>query len=152
MTDSPSDLLDRIVEPFDGEPDEWADVMKRAEANHRWRFPRALVLAATLLVIGLAIAAPFGLAGKVIGLFREGGKPVPVASLSPSDRSALILSMCSQVRLVTPTGRAPEKRCADANPRIEEIANDGTRLYWKATFSNGTKCLASGPVRGYREN
>ena len=105
-----------------------------------------------MLVVGLAVAAPFGLAGRVIGLFREGGKPVPVSSLSPSDRSALILSMCSKVELVTPAGKAPEKRCADPNPQIEEIANNGTRLYWKATFSNGTECLASGPVRGYREN
>ena len=153
MTDSPRDLLDPIVESFDGESDDWADVLKRAEAPRPWRrrFPRALVLAAALLVVGLAIAAPFGLAGKVIGLFREGGKPVPVASLSESDRSALILSMCSQVRLVTPAGKAPEERCADGDPRIEEIANNGTRLYWRATFPNGLECLASGRVRGYRE-
>jgi hypothetical protein len=154
MSDSPKNLLDRLVEPFHGEPDDWADVLKRAEAPGRRgrRFPRALVLAAALLVIGLAVAAPFGLAGKVIGLFREGGKPVPVASLSESDRSALILTMCSRVDLVTPAGKAPEKRCADPNPRIEEIANNGTRRYWKVTFANGTECLASGRVRGYREN
>ena len=118
--------------------------MKRAAATRR-QFPRMMVLAAALLVVGLAIAAPFGLAGKVIGLFREGGNPVPVASLSPSDRSALILSMCSQVKLVTPAGKAPEERCADPNPRIEEIANNGRRLYWKATFSNGTYVSPPGP-------
>jgi hypothetical protein len=154
MTDSPRDLLDRVVEPFDDEPDDWADVMERAKAPspRRRRFPRALVLAAALLVLALALAAPFGLAGLVIGLFRDGGKPVPVSSLSRSDRSALILSMCSRVDLVTPTGKAPEKRCADGDPKIEEIANNGTRLYWKATFPTGLECLASGTVRGYREN
>lgn len=153
MTDPPRDFLDRIVEPFDGEPDDWADVLERAKAPRarRRRFPRALVLAAAVLVVALGLAAPFGLAGRVIGLFRDGGKRVPVSSLSPSDRSALILTMCSRVDLVTPAGKAPEKRCADGKPRIEEIANNGTRLYWKATFPNGLECLASGTVRGYRE-
>ena len=153
MTDSPRDVLDRIVEPFDAEPDDWADVLKRAQAPLAWRqrFPRALILTVALVVLALAAAAPFGLAGLVIGLFKNQGKPVPVASLSRSDRDALIFSMCSQVRLVTPAGKAPEKRCGDGEPRIVEIANNGTRLYWKATFPNGMECLASGSVRGYRE-
>jgi hypothetical protein len=154
MTDSPRDVLERLVEPFDDEPDDWAGVLERAEARRalRRRFPRALVLAVALLALALALAAPFGLAGRVIGLFKEGGKPVPVASLSPADRGALILSMCSQVELVTPAGKAPQKRCPDSDPEITEIANNGTRLYWKVVFANGTECLASGTVRGYREH
>lgn len=153
MTDSARDFLNRIIEPFDGEPDDWPDVMKRAEAPRarRRRFPRALVLALAMLAVGLALAAPFGLAGRVIGLFRDEGKPVSVASLSRSDRSALILTMCSRVELVTPAGKAPEKLCADRDPQITEIANNGTRLYWKVVFPNGFRCLASGTVRGYRE-
>jgi hypothetical protein len=154
MTDSPRDVFERLVEPFDDDPDDWTGVLERAEARRALsrRFPQALVLAVALLALALALAVPFGLAGRVIGLFKEGGKPVPVASLSPADRDALILSMCSQVELVTPAGKAPQRRCPDSDPEITEIANNGTRLYWKVVFPNGTECLASGTVRGYREN
>ena len=129
------DLLDPLVEPFDDEPGDWDDVVERAG---RRRLPRKLALAAALAVLALALAVPFGLAGRVIGLFRDEGKPIPVASLSPFDRSVLVLSMCSHVQLVTPRGHAPEKRCADGPPTITEIANNGTRRYWKAVFPNGS--------------
>jgi hypothetical protein len=142
------DLLDPLVEPFDDEPGDWADVVARA--GHR-RVPRKLLLAAMVALLALALAVPFGLAGRVIGLFKDEGKPVPLASLSPSDRGTLVLSMCSRVQLVARPGHAPEKRCADGPPRITEIANNGTRRYWKAVFPNGSQCLASGRVRGYRE-
>lgn len=150
MSDPIRGLLDRLVRPFDSESEEWADVLQRAEIQRR-RFPRALVLAAALLVLALGLAAPFGLAGRVIGLFRDEGKPVAVASLSRSDRSTLILTMCSHVELVTHPGKPPEKRCADGEPQITEIANNGKRRYWKVVFPNGIRCLASGRVRGYRE-
>ncbi len=142
------DLLDPLVEPFDEEPGNWPDVVARAG---RRRVPRKLVLAAALVVLALALAVPLGLAGHVIGLFRDEGKPVPIASLSTSDRNLLIQMMCSHVELVTPPGQAPEKRCADGKPTITEVANDGTRRYWKIAYPNGNQCLASGRARGYRE-
>ena len=146
MKDSPRDVLDRIVEPFDEELDNWADVLKRAQAPRprRLRLPRALTLTVAVVALALAAAAPFGLAGLVIGLFKDQGKPVPVASLSRSDREALILSMCSRVDLVTPAGKPPEKRCADGPPRIVEIANNGTRLYWKAVFRTASSVSPRG--------
>jgi len=142
------DLLEPLVEPFDNEPGDWADVVARAGRQH---VPRKLALAGALVVLGLALAVPLGLAGRVIGLFKDEGKPIPVGSLSPSDRSMLVLSMCSHVQLVTPRGQAPEKRCADGPPTITEIANNGKRRYWKVAFPKGSQCLASGRVRGYRE-
>jgi hypothetical protein len=150
MTDSPRDALDRLVEPFDQEAADWADVLDRARVRRARRIRRA-VLVATFALAALVLTVPFGLAGQVIGLFRDDGRPVPVASLSPSDRGLLVTSMCSQVELVTPPGRPPEKRCADGEPTITEIANDGKRRYWKVAYPNGIQCLASGRVRGYRE-
>jgi hypothetical protein len=150
MSDSPRDVLNRLVEPFGGEDDDWGDVMQRVGARRR-RLARRLAIAAALIVFALGLAVPFGLAGQIIGLFKDDGKPVPLASLTPSDRHALVLSMCSHVELVTPPGTAPEKRCADGDPKITEIANDGTRRYWKVAYPNGIQCLASGRVRGYRQ-
>jgi hypothetical protein len=154
MTESARDLLDRIVERFEGDEGDWSDVMARALAppTRERHVSRALLLAAAFLVLALALAVPFGVAGRVIGLFKDEGKPVPVASLTRADRDALVISMCGNVRLVTPPGKPPEKQCASGDPEITEIANDGTRLYWKAVFPNGMECLASGRVRGYREN
>jgi hypothetical protein len=150
MRDSLRVLLERIVEPFTDEPSDWPDVVQRARARRK-RSGRRLALALALIVLALALATPFGLAGQVLGLFKDEGKPVPVAGLSRSDRSVLVLRMCSRVVLVTPPGKPPEKRCADGKPTITEVANDGTRHYWKVVFPNGIQCLASGPVRGYRE-
>lgn len=141
-------VLGPLVEPFDDDPGDWSDVVERAG---RRRIPRKVVLAAAVVVVTLAIAAPLGLAGQVIGLFKDEGKPVPIAGLTAADRSVLVLAMCSRVELVTPQGKAPQKRCVDGPPTITEIANDGTRRYWKAVFPNGSQCVASGPARGHRE-
>lgn len=143
--------LERHVPPFDGEPAEWEDVLMRADVRRR-RLPRTLALTVAVVVGLLALTVPFGLAGRVVGLFRDEGKPVPVASLSRFDRESIIFSFCNRLRLVTPPGKAPEKRCLDGEPTIEEIANSGTRLYWKITYPGGQTCLASGSVRGYRQH
>jgi hypothetical protein len=148
MSDSPRDVLDRLVEPFDSEAGDWVDVVRRA--RHR-RLSRKLALAAALIVLVLVLAVPLGLAGQVIGLFKDEGKPVPVASLSSADRSVLVLMMCGRVELVAPPGKAPVKRCADPEPTITEVGNDGVRRYWKVSYPNGIRCLASGRVRGYRQ-
>ena len=158
-----SDLLERAAAPFDGEPDDWHDVLSRARETPQGREPRrrlvrTLLLGAAVVAAVLALAAPFGIAGLIVGLFRDEGKPVPVSSLSRIDRAGLA-SMCREVKLVTPPGRAPEQRCIGGPPRIEEIANNGTRIYWKVTYPKGQvtypgseTCLASGRVRGYRES
>jgi hypothetical protein len=148
------ETLEGFVEPFDGEPSEWDDVLARSEAANTWqsRLPRTLIVAVAVVVGLLALTVPFGLAGRVVGLFRDEGKPVPVASLSRSDRESLIFSFCNRLRLVTPPGKAPERRCLDGEPTIQEIANNGTRLYWKITYPGGPTCLASGSVRGYRQH
>jgi hypothetical protein len=143
--------LERHVPPFDGEPAEWEDVLTRADARRR-RLPRTLALTVAVVVGLLALTVPFGLAGRVVGLFRDEGKPVPVSSLSRFDRESIIFSFCNRLRLVTPPGKAPEKRCLDGEPTIEEIANSGARLYWKITYPGGQTCLASGSVRGYRQH
>jgi hypothetical protein len=63
--DSASEALDDLVEPFDGEADEWDDVLRRAQAGavrarpRRW--PRAAAALVTIAaVVALALAWPFG--------------------------------------------------------------------------------------------
>ncbi|MGH2921999.1 MAG: hypothetical protein ACRDKU_08045, partial [Gaiellaceae bacterium] len=152
--DSISDALARFVAPFEREPGDWDDVLDRAGsgvARRRARLGPALVLATCVLAAVLALAPPFGLAGRVIDVFRDEGKPVPVGSLTRLDRQSLVFMFCNRLELVVPPGKPPEQRCLDGNPKIEEIANNGKRLYWKVTFPDGRTCLASGPVRGYRD-
>ena len=152
MKDTPvTEALERLVAPFDGEQGAWSDVLARASRGGRRRKLVTVTVLGFVVVAGLAVMVPFGLAGRIVGLFRDEGKPVSVASLSRADREALIYSMCRRVDLVTHRGRPPEKRCLDGEPTIEEIANNGTRLYWKVSFPSGMDCLASGSVRGYRE-
>lgn len=147
-----SERLEGFVEPFDREPAEWNDVLRRAGvAPGRRRLARVLIVAAAIVVGLLALTVPFGLAGRVVGMFRDEGKPVPVASLSTFDRGSIVFSFCSRLKLVTPPGKPPEKRCLDGEPTIQEIANNGERLYWKITYPDGRTCLASGSVRGYRQ-
>jgi hypothetical protein len=158
-----SDVLERAAAPFDGEPGDWHDVLSRARETPPGREPRrhvvrTLLLGAAVVVAVLALAPPFGIASRIVGLFRDEGKPVPVSSLSRLDRAGLA-SMCREVKLVTPPGRAPEQRCVGGPPRVEEIANNGTRIYWKVTYPKSQvtypgseTCLASGRVRGYRDS
>lgn len=109
------------------------------------------MLAACVLVAVLALAPPFGLAGRVVDVFRDEGKPIPVASLTRIDRESLVYLFCNRLELATPPGKPPEQRCLDGNPKIEEIANNGKRLYWKVIFPDGRTCLASGSVRGHKD-
>jgi hypothetical protein len=148
------ETLEGLVQPFDSEAAEWDDVLARADVAGASRpgLPRALIVAVAVVVGLLVLTVPFGLAGRVVGLFRDEGKPVPTSSLSRFDRESIIFSFCNRLRLVTPAGQAPEKRCLDGEPKIEEIANSGTRLYWKITYPGGQTCLASGSVRGYRQH
>jgi hypothetical protein len=149
---SVNEALERLVGSFDGEQSEWDDVLERAgHRPSRRRLVPALLAASALLLAVIALVPPFGLAGRVVGLFRDEGKPVPVASLTRDDRASIVFSFCSRLELVTRPGKAPEKRCRDGEPMIEEIANNGMRLYWKITYPDGRTCLASGSVRGYRQ-
>lgn len=146
---SVNETLERLVGSFEGEENEWADVLQRARGPRR-RLAAGVILVA-IVVAGFAVAVPFGLAGRIVGLFRDEGKPIPVASLTRADRESLLFSMCRRLDLVSRPGKPPEKRCLDGEPRIEEIANNGTRMYWRVSLPGGTECLASGSVRGYRE-
>ena len=150
MTDSPREVLDRLVEPFDDEAGDWGDVLGRARVR-RARLIRRAVLVGAFAVAALVLTVPFGLAGHIVGLFRTEGKPVPVSSLTRLDRQALV-SMCREVELVTPRGKAPEFRCGEGDPRVEEIARNDTRVYWKITYPKQFPCVASGPVRPRRDS
>jgi hypothetical protein len=141
--------LERHVPPFDGEPAEWEDVLMRADVRRR-RLPRTLALALAVVVGLLALTVPFGLAGRVVGLFRDEGKPVPLARLTATERAELIFMFCRRIDLVTSPGKPPEKQCREGEPAIEEIARSGNRVYWKVTYLGGRTCLVSGPVRPYR--
>ncbi len=148
-----SEVLDQAAGSFQGEPTDWSDVLDRAGAEEsRRHLVRVAILAATVLVVALALAAPFGLAGRVIGLFRDEGRPVALTELTQTERGEFVMLFCRRIALVTPPGKAPETRCLDRPPKIEEIANNGTRLYWRLTYPGGGTCVASGRVRPYRLN
>jgi hypothetical protein len=152
--DAVTDALERLVAHFKRERGDWGDVLERAGAASgpsRVRMRSVLVLTACVLAAVLAFAPPFGLAGRFVDAFREEGKPVPVSSLTALDREALIFMFCNRLELASPPGKRPEHRCLDGNPKIEEIANNGSRLYWRITFPDGRTCLASGLVRARRD-
>lgn len=144
------DLLDPLVEPFDDDPGDWPDVVARA-GTHGSRLVRRSLVAAAFVLAALALTVPLGLAGHIVGLFHAEGKPVPFASLSPLDHDALV-SMCRKVQLVTPRGKPPESRCSEGEPKIEEIARNDTRVYWKVTYRKQFACVASGPVHPRRDS
>jgi hypothetical protein len=131
--------FDVLSGPDDGN---WDEV--RGKARRRSRRTAALVaaVAVALVVTGL------GFGGDVAGLF-EHGKPVPLSSLSESDRQIAVFSLCRRIELVSRPGQPPREQCGDGVPEVREIANDGTRFYWKLSYPTGFTCLASGPVHGH---
>ncbi len=143
-----TEALARQVAPFEDAPHEWEDVLQRAGLPPRRRLRRSLILVGAILTAIVVLAPPIGLAGRVVGLFEDKGKPVPVSSLTELDREMLVDSFCRRVDLVTPRGGRPRTRCLDGEPSIEEIARAKGRLYWKLTFPGGPTCLASGSSRG----
>ena len=134
--------FDALSGPDDGN---WKEV--RGKVRRRsWR-TSALVaaVAVALVVTGL------GFGGDVVGLFDH-GKPVPLSSLSERlHRETAVFSLCRRIELVSRPGQPPRERCRDGVPKVREIANDGTRFYWKLSYPTGFTCLASGPVRGHRD-
>ena len=133
--------FDALSGPDDGN---WEEV--RGKVRRRSRRTSALVaaVAVALVVTGL------GFGGDVVGLFDH-GKPVPLSSLSESDRQIAVFSLCRRIELVSRPGQLPRERCRDGVPEVREIANDGTRFYWKLSYPTGFTCLASGPVHGHRD-
>jgi hypothetical protein len=133
--------FDALSGPDDGS---WEEV--RGKVRRRSRRTSALVaaVAVALVVTGL------GFGGDVVGLFDH-GKPVPLSSLSESDRQIAVFSLCRRIELVSRPGQLPRERCRDGVPEVREIANDGTRFYWKLSYPTGFTCLASGPVHGHRD-
>jgi hypothetical protein len=124
---------------------DWAEVRGRARRKSR----RFVVLIAA--IAASLTAAGFALGGQVVGLFDDHGSPVPLSHLSERDRQLAVFSLCRHIELVSQPGKAPLERCRDGVPTVEEIANNGTTFYWKLAYPAGFTCLASGPVRGYRD-
>jgi hypothetical protein len=152
--DPVTEALERFLAPFERDREDWHDVLDRAGERSRRRraFAPAVLMAACVLAAILALVPPFGLAGRVVGLFEDKGKPVSVSTLTRVDREMLIHMYCTRIELVTSRGGRPEKRCSDGTPVIEEVARSKTRLYWKVTYPSGPTCLASGSPRGYRDS
>ena len=159
---STSGLLEQLVPPFDGEPEEWDDVLRRAEiagtssTRRDARRPRllgrrALAAASAVAFLAVVVAMPgFGVPSRIVGLFSDEGKRVERTELTRIDR-AVLASLCRKPRLVTQPGRAPEPRCAEGDPVIDEIANDGRRRHYRLTYPGGRVCVASGPARLHRD-
>jgi hypothetical protein len=124
--------------PADGD---WADIVRRA----RPRTNRLVVFGAAAVVA--LVATGFGLGGRVIGLFRAEGKPVPLSSFSARDRELLVASMCNRLAL---SGKPPRAVCLKGEPTVEEIARDEHEIHWRIRYPWGVTCIASGPVRGHR--
>lgn len=159
---SVSEQLERLVPPFTDEPEEWEDVLRRTRGagmnagrggvhaprgRRRIRGRRALAVAGAAAFVAVVVGMPaFGIAARIVGLFSDEGKRVPLAEMTRYDR-AVLASLCSKPRLVTPPGKAPETRCADGEPRVEEIADDGRRRHYRLMYPGGRVCVASGPAR-----
>jgi hypothetical protein len=141
-------LRDRFDRLAGGDDSDWGDVRRRGRRVPRKRIALGAALAALIAVIAIP---GFGLGSRVIGLFKDEGKPVPLSKLSERDRQTAVFSLCRRLKLVSRPGQAPLERCLDGVPTIKEIANNGTTFYWKLRYPNGVTCLASGPVRGFRD-
>ncbi len=128
--------------PVDGD---WNDVHRRA--RRRGRRTASLIAA---VVVALVVSG-FAVGGRVIGLFDEHGKRVPLNSLSERDREMIVSSLCRRLAFSHRPGKAPEQVCLDGEPTIEEIANDGSTIHWRITYPWGVSCVASGRVGGYHD-
>jgi hypothetical protein len=139
-------IQDRFAALEHAEDDsDWRDVRRRAYG--RRRAVTALVAAGAVLV-ALLVAPGIGLGGRIIGFFSGSGRPVPLAQLASNDRTSLVLMFCRRVVLVVPPGQAPERRCAEGGnaPTVTQVANNGTRAYWKIAYPDGRLCVAFGSV------
>jgi hypothetical protein len=147
MTDRHDPLTERFGALAGAHDDaDWLDVRRRARRRGR---RLGAGVAAAAVVIGLLAAPPIGLGGRIVGLFREPGKPVRLGQLASNDRGFVLTSFCRKLALVVPPGRAPQTRCMDgrATPVGTGIANDDSHAYWKIAYPDGRVCLASGSAR-----
>jgi hypothetical protein len=130
-----------LAGPVDGD---WDDVRRRARRRSRRTASLIAAVVVALVVSGFAVG------GRVIGLFDEHGKRIPLSSLSERDRETIVNSLCRRLAFSHPPGKPPEQVCLDGEPTIEEIANDGKTIHWRITYPWGVSCVASGRVGGYR--
>jgi hypothetical protein len=131
-----------LAGPADGD---WVGVRRRVRRRGAKVLVAAIALFVALAVAGLAIGA------QVTGFFDDHGTPLPLSRLGERDRESAVFSLCRHIELVSRPGKLPLERCRDGVPKIEEIANDGTTFYWQLTYPAGFTCLASGPVKGFRD-
>jgi hypothetical protein len=124
---------------------DWREVRRRAYGRQR---AVTALLAAGAVLIALLVAPGIGLGGRIIGFFSGHGKPVPLAHLAENDRASLLEMFCRRIVLVTPPG-GPERRCAEPRsaPKVTQIANNGTRAYWKIAYPDGRVCVATGSAK-----
>jgi hypothetical protein len=134
--------FEALAGPADGD---WVDVTSRVKRRSR--------RVAALVAVGLValVATGFGIGGNVIGLFDVHGKPIPLSSLSESDRELLVSSMCPHPEFRTAPGRAPQPACREGEPTIELIASDGSQAHYRIKYPWGLTCLATGRAGGYRD-
>ncbi|HEX3267625.1 MAG TPA: hypothetical protein VHQ98_06560 [Gaiellaceae bacterium] len=138
-------LQRRFAELSGPKDDDWQDVLRR---TRRRRHRTAALIAAVVVAL---VVSGFAVGGRVIGLFDEHGKRIPLSSLSERDRESIVNSLCRRLALSHRPGKAPEQVCLDGEPTIEEIANDGSTIHWRITYPWGVSCVASGRVGGYHD-
>jgi hypothetical protein len=137
-------LRDRFAR-LQGESDaDWEDVRRRAR-----RRPGRRVTVLLAVFFAALVATGFGLGGHLIGFFSESGKPIPLSSLSASDREVLVNSLCKRLAFSSHAGNV-QTVCEDGEPTIKQIANDGHQVHWLIRYPWGLTCIASGPVGGFR--
>jgi hypothetical protein len=139
VDDTLRERFEALSGPADGD---WTEVRRR----QRRRTGKVLVAAAAL-VLGLT-AAGLAVGGEAIGIFDAHGKQIPLDSLSPRDQELLVTSMCPHPELRNVRGLSPKAFCREGEPRVEEIANDGSQMHYRIRYPWGLTCVASGPVGG----
>lgn len=138
-------LQDRFAGLGGRQDGDWEDVRRRARRRGRRAAALIVAIAFALIVTG------FGIGGRVVGLFDEHGKHIPLSSLSERDRETIVNSLCRRLAFSHRPGKAPEEVCLDGEPTIEEIANDGSTIHWRINYPWGVSCVASGRVGGYHD-
>lgn len=131
--------LERMLPLPDGRRADWADVLGRAglvSARRRWRpVLVAAVAVATLVGVGVAIAAGFG-AFDGIGAAQR--------PQTPADR--IDPALLAEINSANPAASSTGKLLADSSRLVRQLP-DGTRIYAVATNTGQLCVLGTGMAR-----